>query len=119
MRSETSEPPAGEQPNREACFGLSTFRVKLACCSDFGRCHPARDVAHLLADVVAPGAGRESLELAAQIDGRLSLEPRRARLAVEFAVTGPTGAIPRIGAPLATMRGGPSLVMRRSGGRGK
>jgi len=55
--------------------GLRTARIKLACGTDFRRRHPARDVAHLLADVVVPGAGREGFELGAQIDYRLSLEP--------------------------------------------
>src|SRR5205814_6591315 len=70
--------------------GLRTARIELACRTDFRRCHPARDVAHLLADVVTPGAGREGFELSAQIDRRLSLEPRSAGFAVDFAVTGPT-----------------------------
>ena len=46
--------------------GLRTARIELACRTDFRRCHPARDVAHLLADVVVPSAGRESSELSAQ-----------------------------------------------------
>src|SRR6516162_10249831 len=69
---------------------LRTARVEPACGIDLLRCHPARDVAHLLADVVVPSAGRESCELSAQIDRGLSLEPRSAGFAVDFAVTGPT-----------------------------
>src|SRR6266849_5661554 len=92
MRIWTSELPTQEQPDRVA--GLSTIRVELACGGDFRRCHSARDVPHLLADVVAPGAGRKGLELCAQIDHRLSAEPSRAGLAVDATVTGPTGRDP-------------------------
>ena len=35
---------------------LRTARVELACGSNFTRRHPARDITHLLADVVVPGA---------------------------------------------------------------
>src|SRR5262249_27022369 len=67
-----------------------TVRIVPARGIDFLRRHPARDIAHLLADVVVPNAGRESCELSAQIDRRLSLEPRSAGFAVDFAVTGTT-----------------------------
>ena len=94
-----------------------TVSVEPACGGDFVGCHPARDVAHLLANVVVPGAGRESVELSVEIDRGLSLEPRSAGFAVDFAVTGPHGAMLRKSAPLATMRGGspaagPELVTR-------
>ena len=69
---------------------LRPVRVEAARGIDFLWCHAARDVAHLLADVVAPRAGREGLELGAQIDRRLSFEPRRAGLAVDFTVAGST-----------------------------
>src|SRR5215831_20252894 len=77
-----------QRPNR---FQLGTVRIVPARGIDFLRRHPACDIAHLLADVVVPSAGRESCELSAQIDRGLSLEPRSAGLAVDFAVTGPTG----------------------------
>jgi hypothetical protein len=46
----------------------------------------------------------------AQIDHGLPSEQSRAGLAVEGAVTGPTGGNPRMGAPFATMRGRASVV---------
>jgi hypothetical protein len=42
---------------------------------DFIRCHPASDITHLLADIVASCTGRERDELRAQISRGLSLEP--------------------------------------------
>ena len=39
---------------------LRTARVEPACGIDLLRCHPARDVTHLLADVVVPCTGRET-----------------------------------------------------------
>jgi hypothetical protein len=50
---------------RDRLHVLWTVRAEPARGIDFRRCHPTRDVAHLLADIVAPGAGRESLELGA------------------------------------------------------
>src|SRR5215469_13041001 len=41
--------------------GLRTVRVEPAYGLDFLCCHCMRDVAHLLANIVAPGAERESL----------------------------------------------------------
>src|SRR6516225_11136779 len=70
---------------------LWTVRVIPTCSIDFLAGHSARDVTHLLADVVVPSAGCESLELRAQINHRLSLEPRSAGFAVDFAVAGPAG----------------------------
>ena len=51
------------------------FRVQPACGIDF-LCHSARDVAHLLADIVASSARSEGQELRAQIESRLSLTAR-------------------------------------------
>jgi hypothetical protein len=45
---------------RHRLYVLPTLRVEPACGIDFFWSHPARDVAHLLADVVAPGTGREA-----------------------------------------------------------
>ena len=98
---------------------LLTAGIEVARGSDLGWCHLARDIAHLLADVVVPGAGRERLELGVQIDRGLSFEPRSAGLAVDFAVAGPTGAMPRKGAPLATMRGGSPAAGRGVETRGR
>jgi hypothetical protein len=46
-------------PNR-AFAGSRAARIEFAGGSNFSRCHPARDVAHLLADIVAPSAPRPS-----------------------------------------------------------
>ena len=53
---------------------------------DFLRRQPPRDVAHLLADVVPPLAGCESLKLGLDIDGRLTFEPGASDLVVQRAV---------------------------------
>ena len=42
---------------------------------DLFRGHLAGDIAHLLADVVAAGAGRKRLQLRLDVDGRLTTEP--------------------------------------------
>ena len=55
---------------------------------DVFRGHLAGDVAHLLADVVAASAGRKSLQLRLDVDGRLAAEPRTARLVIDVAVAG-------------------------------
>ncbi len=66
---------------RHRLYILRTVRVEPARSIDFLWCHPARDIAHLLADVVAPDAGRKGLELGAQIDRWLSSKPSRAGFA--------------------------------------
>jgi hypothetical protein len=45
---------------RHRLYVLRTLRVEPARGIDFFWGHPARDVARLLADVVAPGTGREA-----------------------------------------------------------
>jgi len=47
---------------------------------DFGRRHLPRDVSHLLADIVAPDASCEGLELGPDVDGGLSIEPECRRI---------------------------------------
>ena len=78
---------------RHRLYILRTIRVEPARSIDFLWCHPARDIAHLLADVVAPDAGRKSLELGAQIDRWLSSKPSRAGFAFDT-VTGSAGCDP-------------------------
>ena len=47
---------------------------------DFLRSHLAGDISHLLADVVSACIKSKSLELSFDVDGRLTIEPRRAEL---------------------------------------
>jgi hypothetical protein len=68
--------------------GRLTVGLELGCSTDFG-CRLAHNVAHMLADIVMPGAGRDSLELGAQIDRGLSSEPSGAGLAVDGAPSCP------------------------------
>src|SRR3954462_3944251 len=55
---------------------------------DFLRSHRPRDVAHLLADVIAALAGGKGLQLRLHVGLGLAFEPRAARLVVEAAVAG-------------------------------
>src|SRR5437899_2956418 len=71
-------------PSRyDSLVGLRAVSVEPSCGVNFNRCHPTRDVAHLLADIVASCARCEGQELGAQIDRRLPPKPSRAGLAVE------------------------------------
>ena len=72
---------------------------------DFLRRHLPGDVAHLLTDVVAPGARCEGLQLRLDIDRGLAVEPRAAGLVVESPWQAPQGAMLRIGAPVVTIGG--------------
>jgi hypothetical protein len=58
---------------------------------DLGRRHVPRDVSHLLADIVLPGASREGLELGLDVDGGLPVEPGRTELGDARAVAGSAG----------------------------
>src|SRR6185312_1149132 len=55
---------------------------------DLFRGHLAGDVAHLLADVVAAGAGRERLQLRLDVDSRLTAKPGTTGLVVDVAMAG-------------------------------
>jgi SAM domain (Sterile alpha motif) len=57
----------------------------------FPRPSLVRDIAHLLADIIVPGLGGKGLELRTQMGDGLPLEPRRAGLVGELAVTGAAG----------------------------
>ena len=82
-----------EKPSREVAmptgFGKGgrlrrsgPARIIAGSLIDFGRRHLPRDVSHLLADIVAPRAGREGLELRLDIGGGLPVEPGRTELGV-------------------------------------
>src|SRR6516165_9779729 len=54
--------PEGESTGAGSrSYGRLTVSIELGCGIDFCRCHLARNIAHLLADVIASGAGRKSL----------------------------------------------------------
>ena len=49
---------------------------------DLGGGHLPGDISHLLADVVAPAAGGEGLQLRLDVDGRLSIQPWRTEFGI-------------------------------------
>jgi hypothetical protein len=79
--------------SRNTVLGTRSGRPVLIARSliDLGRCHLPRDIAHLLADVVASRVGREGLKLRLDIDGGLAVEPGRTEPGVICAVTGRAG----------------------------
>src|SRR5277367_5613496 len=80
-------------------LALWTICVEPTCGVDLLRCHSACNVAHLLADVVVPGAGSERLKLGVQVDLGLPPEPGRAGLAGKLTVAGAAGCyVPHRGA---------------------
>ena len=60
---------------------------------DFGRRHLPCDVSDLLADVVAPVAGRKRLQLGLEVDGGLPVEPGHSQILRQTSSTQPTVAI--------------------------
>ena len=54
--------------------------VVIGCFDYFVLSHLARNIAHLLTDVVPTSAGSKSLELRLYVDGRLAIEPGRPKL---------------------------------------
>ena len=48
------------QQDERAAVHCSTVRLEFACGTDFSRCHPARDIAHLLAGRDRPCVGVSS-----------------------------------------------------------
>ena len=74
--------------------------------------HLARDVAHLLTDVVAAGRGRKCLELRLDVDRRLTAEPGASALLSISPWQEPQGGMLRIGAPVTTTAGAGRPVSR-------
>src|SRR5271154_6116193 len=62
------------------------FGIVAGCGVDLLWAHRARDVAHLLVDVIVSRTTGERLKLNAQIDHRLTFEPGRAGLGAHLAV---------------------------------
>src|SRR6516225_10169656 len=86
-----------ESKNCSRAWGLSRRSFAMLLSKPLGeritlcRAQRPRDLAHLLIDVVVPGARSESVELCLEICAFLTFERRRALLETEGAVTGGAG----------------------------